>query len=689
MSRKAYTVPFGGRLRIEIESTEDSQKAKAGREEAVGESYQLLPGAERQRRYLPSEEIRFILLDVGTRLRSVREVLEVADYSRARPLEATDNPEVLPTGEGYNEYVEINLTGALEEFDSIDPDNNANSGSRGFNALLPAALFGLFDNALMGSLREGSPDTLNPLGTSLANNSGREVPNCMLLPYRLYAAEGSGSILLDVILTPIGEEGEAVTLPASEVDRESVRLIGNPPGYPFPKLDAGRWKKREAVAGEDLEKWNIVNREGGDGPGLSEGYLDVSDVTPGQYHLEIDSRLYYERFNTANREEFKVTELSDFNAEEVAFSLSIAPARIFLKPQYLALLPYRQYSTNAAFFRYETKYFSFHPGIGFRYGPLTPLVSIHGLLLFGSPVYNPDTEWNEALTVEAVRPSGSTDATLTPGGVVVHGTEPFPGLVMISAAIPNLVPGLDVLVSCYHPDILDESRASQVFATMWNPNQVGAIFYSASIYAPIAGRLPIYGRLLNSGWDTLYYLNYRPGRLPTYEYAAAGLQLGFNSGFGATLRGEMIFKKRPGWNTTEIIKEHSARSTVTPLSFPVNGQQCVLVWGFNSPPCFQPFPFGGATALALPELQRRAEAMKACIVGMEWHREASGIFGGDAGDYTGDYDRSVDLVPSRIVPPGILCGIVEQGGRVFFIWRKVPQDNFKPDYQREQATGVI
>lgn len=237
-------------------------------------------------------EIEF--LDLGTRLRSVPPET-VFDRLRVRPRGEISSP--VSDDSWFNEYVEVSVAAGQDVNDHV----------------LQATDVTEFDAELLGD-RVGSSDTLDPLGTSEANVSGRKVPNCMPLPYR------SEWLWTDAVL--YDEDGETRHVLGKGGERQHVDGdVGDPP------QDSDKWKKGPKLPAD--ENWNPLN---------------VSAKTAGEQgtlrapfagkHLRVDAATHYERLDTGDASRYRWTEEPSFVASEVAVpTLSGTKVRVFLRPK--------------------------------------------------------------------------------------------------------------------------------------------------------------------------------------------------------------------------------------------------------------------------------------------------------------------------------------------------------------------
>ncbi|MDQ3649705.1 MAG: hypothetical protein M3458_05370 [Acidobacteriota bacterium] len=216
-----------------------------------------------------------------------------------------------------------------------------------------------WDELLLGSrARRVDPawrslDQLDPFGTTRANGSERKLSHCLpiwfglaqTLPYT--ASDGYHNDLFDLILTSTSDASIVKTFPNAVV-RETVREIrrwadsGSPGWSLLTILANAKWTKRKtraADAGERWSAWTLAEQLA-----FESGYQDTRGVG-GRYHVRLDARLQYEAFDTADTVNFKVTREARFGAAEVIdFALSTsAPARVFLKPQWLAFSKVHSY----------------------------------------------------------------------------------------------------------------------------------------------------------------------------------------------------------------------------------------------------------------------------------------------------------------------------------------------------------
>jgi hypothetical protein len=470
-----------------------------------------------------------VLLDLGTRLRSVNDLGPgVKDWTRARALTATDVPEYHETGDWLNEYVELAVDGAASVTDGLDPTNAANAGLQGFQAGLPDVLQKALDRAALGSRALGAVDPLDPLGTSKANYSGRKLFNCMPLPFELFGPS-KGSIPVDIILK---KQDRTEILPASEIPRPRVRLIGSPynGGEAIPDISNERWKLRKASAKDADEKWNQLNLGGTSGASGNEafqsGYLDTKGLGGG-WQLEVDSRLYYERFDTSDTENFKVTRTADFEADEAEFTLNAGTSvRIYLKPCWMAGMPSRRYTATMEI-RFSTYYWFFghapdgSPRVSIGH---TVINQIGNLLITLLSTFAPE---QGAITSDVTADLAAPDVAVSGGGggftFEAHGHGD--GLTWDVLGQQHTSPGLAPAVEGF--GVPDGAHGSATIVPGWQPNSAIFDFFTLVFY-PVAYRAPVYAKVQLSGWSSVFeYMNENAA----YQ-TAAGIQLGFNNPLG-------------------------------------------------------------------------------------------------------------------------------------------------------------
>jgi hypothetical protein len=231
--------------------------------------------------------IRFF--DLGTRLRSVPPATTF-DRMRIRSVGEVSVPE---QHDGwFNEYVEM----ALDLVHDINHHEVTTAEAVSHTV------------EIMGSLGGGDP--MDPLETSPANMSGRELAHCMPLPYHAEWLWADAVLYNDSVEKRyvIGVDGE----------RPFVNST-----FDGPLSSEGKWKKLEAAPEE--ENWNPLNDITGDG--------ELRAPFSGK-KIKIDSAAFYESFDSGDASLYKWTSGSSFGSPEVTVpSLSGKLIRVFLVPR--------------------------------------------------------------------------------------------------------------------------------------------------------------------------------------------------------------------------------------------------------------------------------------------------------------------------------------------------------------------
>ncbi len=267
-----------------------------------------------------------ILYDLGTRLRSVA---GPSDSSALQSYPVTTEPR--PQNNYFNEYVELGLNYIPSpEFSSSFVYPNPNNGSEsypiqtvsGWDDLdrgagfylgpcpmiptwrIPQSKWDEWQAAMLGKLGPNSAlDLVDPTSVYGANGSARALPVCLQLP-----VFNSSNLWTDVVLYTGASK---VELQATDAAR---KYIDNLNGYNYsdPALHGpdSKWKKRTAGASDGTEKWNPLNTSAGVAfePGA---FRKVKTLGT---NLKVESRFYYERFDTGDTTNFKVTDTPSYSA---------------------------------------------------------------------------------------------------------------------------------------------------------------------------------------------------------------------------------------------------------------------------------------------------------------------------------------------------------------------------------------
>jgi hypothetical protein len=240
--------------------------------------------------------------DLGTRLRSVPPI--TFTRARVRPYGATEKP--VRNDDYFNEYVEIEyeLPRSVNQYALYTPTEIARLVA-----------------SLLGSRSPGSSDTLDPLGDSEANVTGRKLHNCQPLPYSAGRYHTVVAVNDDEYRLNDGTEG----------DTQSI----------WPVEEVTEWKMREPVESDAGEKWNPHNLA------FSNVAHRTATLKPKSARVTSLRNLYrfseaifsemwgmYERFDTTDNENFRITSEPSFAADEVPVSFNTRDSiRVYLVPR--------------------------------------------------------------------------------------------------------------------------------------------------------------------------------------------------------------------------------------------------------------------------------------------------------------------------------------------------------------------
>ncbi|MCP9494058.1 MAG: hypothetical protein MSG64_06325 [Pyrinomonadaceae bacterium MAG19_C2-C3] len=263
------------------------------------------------------------LFDLGTRL------IELASSSDPRDNARATNAVSVPNAVANNQYVEINFDAEATNAYQTDYGHPANFSAQGWNAVIPDVNQQAFDAAALGSRKPSATDPLDPLDITTLTG-GTKLPNCLQLPYDGDGGQPPnfiGFLLADINLKRDGFSGILIAAP----ERKTVEEIGD-----------GRY--------ESVTNPHWKNKAG-------RGYLTLKEFG-GVWQLAIESRMYYEPFDTSDTDAFKVTNEPSFTSATAEFTLNgRKKTRVFLKPQWSVIAPYRTWNWVRNF-SYETYFFS-------------------------------------------------------------------------------------------------------------------------------------------------------------------------------------------------------------------------------------------------------------------------------------------------------------------------------------------
>jgi|GEM_PF-3367289 len=292
-------VPPGSTVAVNLRRKRPPEKI----EEITTPSRGIIPIDSETPRYLRRPQAHIIFLDLATRLRSVPPTIFTGNRIRL----STDTESPARNDDYFNEYVE-----QVYEL-ARTPATRLTLYTQEQIAQLTAAL--------LGSRTPGSTDTLDPFATTPANVTGRKLHNCMPLPHR------AGNLQ-----TWIGVNDGEYHLADGTIDDGAG-------GGLWTNFGAQEWKEREARPAEDAsERWNPLNLR------LTSAPHRAGRLTP-KGAIKRVRLLYpfvenygdiwgaYERFDTHDPVNYKLTNLPSFSAEEVTFSAGRGDLRVYLVPR--------------------------------------------------------------------------------------------------------------------------------------------------------------------------------------------------------------------------------------------------------------------------------------------------------------------------------------------------------------------
>jgi hypothetical protein len=688
--------------------------------------------------------------DLGTRLRSVPGAAPALGpdlYNRVRQVTDTETPSFSEDGPAWNEYVEIQVDGLCQNFDRVGLDNPDNTTPLGLQAEVPAAVQQALDQAILGSRQRHADDPawrpadrLDPLGTTKANRSNRVLPNCLPIPHKCFGPDNphAGGILVDLVLTSTTDATKTKVLPLSEIPRFAVQFVGDtshggnslrPAAHPAQVIDNDRWKKRKVgnAEKEALESWNPVNVEGGEAQ--ESGYMDLKGLGLGACHVRIDSRLFYESFDTKDTAQYKVTTDPFFEGAAVAFKLNTRKAaRIYLKPRWLALVPKRRWQ-EVGDFAYKTNLHDWsNPSIGerpfskigLRLGGLT-FVETLGLDISGGGIYDPDLSSAIDPTVaggvgiHAYQSYGTGtvqydftgySASMTPIFPLIGWTSDIGGASFgKETGFVKVGPGLVINAIVTDPGVPNEATAlCLLLPSVQGTGGFNRMAFPYTLSPAIVGRMPVYCRPYSFGWQSTFdYM----GQIPTYA-ERKGTQAFFrwnaNRFFRPNedeqARENAFIKRRPSWNAREVvILAQDKPFQISSLSS-IIGQSSPCVTSLPGGVVFAVLPFGVFDTMHGADVAVMS-ALRACILSVPGHTPQAGSpvnwlpayldnvdYSAQGHDSSGSSTLSkldFDLFPSRSEPAHQLCGIIFQENKAHYIWRIAARDNYLPDGERDQA----
>jgi len=263
----------------------------------------IVPVDDETPRYLRRGNVEIIYLDLATRLRSV----PPTTFTRNRIRLSSETSAPVRDDANFNEYVEIEY------------ELPRSGGSK--TVLYTGEQIASLTAALLGSRAPGAADALDPLATTEANVTGRKLYNCMPLPIRagwfhMWVGVGDDEFRLS--------EG---TLEDS--------------GGVWPQATVEEWKLRKASDTDASERWNPLNTQFAN-VAHKTATLKPTGRVERLRHIYKPSASFggfnvwgmYERFDTSDTANYKITSTPSFAATEVPISLSTRSAvRVYLVPR--------------------------------------------------------------------------------------------------------------------------------------------------------------------------------------------------------------------------------------------------------------------------------------------------------------------------------------------------------------------
>jgi hypothetical protein len=720
--KKRFKVPRGGRVEIGIagDAEETARPSLPDPAAAPGVPFAEDEDTPLQRRARPGA---LAFLDLGTRLRSVPPSTDFNDYTRTRTVEPAPEPD--DSAGNFNEYLEIEIDGEAENLRAlVRPPYDEHTaddyglGTNHVNADVTDSLQLQYNEACLGSLAEGSTDPVSPLDKFKANGSGRAIPACAPVPYvatvseraDYHASAGYPTEAFDFTLYGDDEDDEPLRFPnttfresvadlrkwandspAGVGDDIDVQAVFN--GMDF--LDNDRWKEREHREGdsEASERWNPDNLTGGE---AKKGAEHDQKGQGSGFNLKLDSRLIYEPFDTGDAEHFKVTKEPSFGADEATLKLTGRPTRVFLRPQLLAFGRVEEYlsayhvSIKSHTFRddeTETPW-PHHKQENYSSNYAGGLSLDLTLLNVYDPTATPQT-----FTVTVTKtPSafGFISATVsgTPAGDGSYTwTDGFnqtvtaaPGIqlsIFFDSGIPNgSFMSYDILPSVVTFTFSDDARADLIRGMH-------------------VGRWPFLPRSHTAGWDSLLTFAGQSG----YDYTDAynGVHYVYDPAVAVNFPGRAAFHSATAAKLRQVYDRHPSRdlNRLAYLPSVLSARQLFFTYGMTlSVSEATAFAIRGAefvggvfaSASTVAALNAQAEAAAASIAtqvaALETYFEdpSSSVTGGGV-----TQRLRVAIVPAYTVPAGVLCGIVEHGSAVFYVWRRTPETRGGFDPERNQG----
>lgn len=299
MSDDSTKLPPGGKVQITLRRKRKPSPKAARSDDARG----IVPVDDETPRYLRRGKIEIVYLDLATRLRSVPPTTFTGNRIRL----SSDTSAPTRNDDYYNEYVE-----QAYELPRVPGSHNITLYTQAEVASLTASL--------LGARLPGSADTLDPLGMTEANVTGRKLFNCQPLPYSAgYFHIWAG------------------------VNDKDFWLAGDSPqdyaGSFWDNLRAQEWTRRVSDGRDALEKWNPLNLQFSN-PAHQAGLLKpkVASVTRLRQFYKTAPRLgevwgAYERFDTSDTTNYKITSAPTYASPEIPFSVARGEIRVYLVPR--------------------------------------------------------------------------------------------------------------------------------------------------------------------------------------------------------------------------------------------------------------------------------------------------------------------------------------------------------------------
>jgi len=645
--------------------------------------------------------------DLGTRLRTVPVASTVNNLFRE--LDATDVPSIDPNL--VVEYAEMNFDAPAEFAGNIQTLPESLYDPYSFNSQhlqvkLPedATTVSDWDEKILGAdaRREADPewraaDQLDPFGVSDPGGTGKGAQNCMPLPFgdddapsdpTTYSGSyGYNPDIYDVVLysTPSAEFPAVVEYkyPNAKM-RETVRDIRK--AASDTQGDGSVWDSVEILTNAlwkarlktPEQNWNILNN-----PALTPKQAEMNVKTlkekPKEFNVRVDTRLVYEPFDTGDQTNYKVTNTPYSSGPEVPFKLARdKTAKFFLKPSYLTycrnLTLIHSVTSRIATYRYADS----QGAPRYNHTSAQLMITNDGGVecgmynqLNGSPDLAPFPV-GSIIKVQVTDKDTDAGILTTP-----YGSYPFTGYISMNEK--NCVVQGSISNASANGD---QCTLEVIEAYPFSPQH----FFNASAKVRRgirAGRWPLFPRQIYAGFDsqytwsghTDYSMNY------TWPYPIEAPYVAF---LAAEMYGRNIFRG----DLTEFYKRSLFRDVsdyiyfVKPIytEYQSSAGQGRDLFEAGGPTTNVIHPVGtgynvwkAAYEAAMQDIKAQIEAEP--HVGTVNFESENTVF---------RTDNQMDILPLDALV-GLLCGVIEQSGKRYYIWRKTISVRGGYDYDRNQA----